>query len=107
MSQASKYCGHLTELAKRLGMYTFMYDCHFVMFYNSPPQMLVGEMTGNLPCRDEFFEAEDASAFERLIFSPAGASLGVSLHGVVSALLHGFFLGPRDFPRRNATKAST
>lgn len=84
-------------------MYAFMYDCHFVMFYNSPPQMLVGEMTGNLPCRDELFEAEDASTFERLIFSPAGASLGVSLHGMVSALLHGFFSGPRDFPHRNAT----
>lgn len=84
-------------------MYTFMYDCHFVMFYNSPPQMLVGEMTGHLPCRDELFEVEDASIFERLISSPAGRSLGVSLHGMVSTLLHSPSSGPRDFPYKDAT----
>jgi hypothetical protein len=43
----------------RLAAYLFALDCHFVIFYRSPPRLTVREMTGDLPCPEEAFKKQE------------------------------------------------
>lgn len=56
--------------------------------------MVIGEMTGNLPCREEMFEAENASNFESLHSSDKVPI--ISLHEHAVTLLRSSFSGAHN-----------
>jgi hypothetical protein len=65
------------------------------MFFKSPPQIIVAEMCGDLPCADALFEASTSAEFSQLVatstlFSPRSRSL----KDLVSSFLHEDWDGP-------------
>lgn len=60
--------------------------------------MVISEMTGDLPCREDIFEAQTASEFGLLAPMLQNSPRCPSVHQIVSALMHGPWSGPREFP---------
>lgn len=90
MTPALLICEH------RISNYMFWLDSHHALFYNSPPQMAISELTGHFPCDDQVFEAETAGEFEKLV-SAEKRELPPSPSSLVGSLLHGPL--PETLPR--------
>ncbi|KAF9630617.1 hypothetical protein BFW01_g1179 [Lasiodiplodia theobromae] len=86
------------ECRIRLGMFTIMYDSHLCLFYSSSPQASVAEMTGDMLCNEELFEAETAIEFERIMMlEPRRECL--SMCELINGLTRGARVGVQDgFP---------
>ncbi|KAH7001758.1 hypothetical protein B0J12DRAFT_587660, partial [Macrophomina phaseolina] len=54
------------EVRIRLAVFTIAHDGHLCLFFNNPSQICVAEMIGDVPCRENLFEAETAHEFDRL-----------------------------------------
>ena len=77
---------------RRLGMFTIMYDSHLCLFYSSSPQASVAEMTGDMLCNEELFEAGTAIEFERIMMlEPPGECL--SMCELINGLTRGARVG--------------
>ncbi|KAH7128488.1 hypothetical protein B0J11DRAFT_459120 [Dendryphion nanum] len=88
----------ITEESRiRLVTWMFLSDCMNTLFFKSPPQISISEMTGDLPCADTLFEASTATEFTRLARSaPSSSSRGPSLESWISSLMAETWLGPED-----------
>lgn len=60
--------------------------------------MVISEMTGDLPCPENIFEAQTVSEFDLLAPMLQNSPRCPSLQQLVSALVHGPWSGPREFP---------
>lgn len=82
----------------RLGAFTIMFDSHLCLFYSTSPQASVAEMTGDMMCNDELFEAETTIEFERIKeLEPPCECL--SMCGFINRLTRGARVGAQDgFP---------
>ncbi|KAH7069228.1 hypothetical protein BKA63DRAFT_451013 [Paraphoma chrysanthemicola] len=76
------------EVRLRMAVWTFMTDSTLAVFFNSAPHVSISEMTGDLPCAAELFEAETAPEFERLEqMTPLGTRKAPILSDLVPYLL--------------------
>ncbi|KAH6951223.1 hypothetical protein BKA56DRAFT_605853 [Ilyonectria sp. MPI-CAGE-AT-0026] len=66
------------ELCIRIGLWTFLSDGILALFFGSLPQVSISDMTGQLPCREDLFEAETAAEFQRLMSLDPRAGLAQS-----------------------------
>lgn len=64
-----------------------MTDSTLAVFFNSPPQVAISEMFGDLPCGEKLFEAESALAFERIALQELPEMPGPTLSDLVPSLL--------------------
>ena len=85
-------------------MWSFVNGSFIVGFFNSPPQVFVSEMVGDMPSQEHLFEAETAEEFQRLVSLPP-SSLGESssLAEHVSSLLSEAWPGSDDQSYQNLT----
>jgi hypothetical protein len=74
--------------------WTFIADCMNTLFFNSPPQMMMSEMSGDLPCMDAVFEASTAVEFEQLSDTSADSDPVIpALNEWISSLLQENWIG--------------
>ncbi|KAJ8117826.1 hypothetical protein OPT61_g1069 [Boeremia exigua] len=78
----------------RVAAWTYMTDCTLALFFNSPPQIAISEMTGGFPCGEVLFEARSESDFHQLNWMQASGQLPNTL----PKLLTDFFLRPIPAP---------
>lgn len=63
---------------------------------NSTPLISVAEMIGDMPCREEFFEAETAQKFEQLMLLEPTEIPSQSLADFIYLLLSDAYPGPEN-----------
>lgn len=55
------------RLGERIACWTLLSDCHQSGTFHLPPLMAASEMTGDMACLEELWEANDAVEFEAVI----------------------------------------
>ncbi|ERT00248.1 hypothetical protein HMPREF1624_03619 [Sporothrix schenckii ATCC 58251] len=95
------------ESCTRLAFWAMFTDGLLALFCNHAPTLAIAEMVGDLPCRDELWDAPDAEAFARLAGGATETTHPpLSLKAVVATLLaddnH-----PRNPPRDSAAAAAS
>ncbi|KAF1845290.1 uncharacterized protein K460DRAFT_311499, partial [Cucurbitaria berberidis CBS 394.84] len=83
------------EVKIRLAARVFMIDCMSTMFFKSPPQITVAEVSGDLPSADALFEASSSAEFSQVVDSFEPFELRTrSLKNLVSLFLGDEWTGP-------------
>ncbi|KAF2849811.1 hypothetical protein T440DRAFT_468877 [Plenodomus tracheiphilus IPT5] len=75
------------EVRVRLAVWTFLTDNMLAMFLNSSPQVAISEMDGDLPCKEDIFNAELVLEFERLNLLQRSRASASTLPELLSLLL--------------------
>ncbi|KIH91331.1 hypothetical protein SPBR_01531 [Sporothrix brasiliensis 5110] len=77
-----------SESCTRLAFWAMFTDGLLALFCNRAPTLAIAEMIGDLPCRDELWDAPDAEAFARLAGCATETTHApLSLKAVVATLL--------------------
>lgn len=79
-----------------LAHWTQIYTSLLAGALNSNPLISVSEMIGDMPCREELFEAETAQKFEQLLSLESAGSPSKSLADFIFLLLSDAYPGPED-----------
>ena len=64
-----------------------MTDSTLAVFFNSPPHVALSEMTGDLPCEEELFNADTALGFKRAALTHCLRPPSATLSNLTSSLL--------------------
>ncbi|KAH7232910.1 hypothetical protein BKA59DRAFT_559887 [Fusarium tricinctum] len=92
----STYSGHsrwrlysLREECIRSLVYVFMLDCAFVMFNNTAPRMVVGELQFGLTSPEDWFHATTSSDWLECVRNSPRIDQGISLCDAINKIMQG------------------
>ncbi|KAJ5626989.1 hypothetical protein N7528_004416 [Penicillium herquei] len=89
------------EAMIRLAWMAFLLDIQFVLFFRTPPQFTIVEMTGDLPCADELYTETPDPEMELLSRSTCELP-GISLSSLIDTLMQPTWSDNNHLRRVNA-----